>query len=59
MANSHLIAGIASILFGALITLKQIKVFRQGEQDRLGFDIRLLIGGICFVFIGLALLSDL
>jgi hypothetical protein len=56
----NLLGGIAALGLGTYITSIQIKKFRKKEQDNLGWDIRLLAGGIMFIIIGIAMiLKDL
>jgi len=56
MNGLYIIGGIACLAFGIYLTLKQIKTFRAGKQDQLGFDIKLLGGGIIGIIIGVYLI---
>jgi len=44
------------LAFGIYLTIKQVKTFIKGEQDKFGFDIQGLGGGIMFIMIGLYLI---
>jgi hypothetical protein len=55
----YLLGGIASIGFGAALTIYQIRVFIRGKQDQLGWDIKGLSAGIIFTIIGIYLLTHL
>ena len=48
--------GLACLIIGFPLTIKQIKIFRAGEQDQLGFDIKLLGGGIMAIIAGFYLI---
>jgi hypothetical protein len=50
------IGGLAFLILGLYITYIQIKTFKSGKQDQLGFDIKLLGGGIMAIILGLALI---
>jgi hypothetical protein len=52
----YIIAGFACLAVGIWITLKQIIVFKKVEQDSLGFDVKLLGGGVMGVILGIALI---
>jgi hypothetical protein len=44
------------LTFGIYITMRQVKIFAKGKQDRLGFDIQSLGAGIMFIMIGIYLI---
>jgi len=46
------------LALGIWITIKQIRKFKAGKQDKLGFDIKLLGGGILFIMGGIALIAS-
>ena len=48
MNYSYLFGGIATLGLGLWITIRQIKVFLRKEQDEMGWDIKLLAGGVCY-----------
>jgi TctA family transporter len=50
----YVVGGIACLIFGLYISTVQIKKIKAGKQDQLGFDYKLLGGGIMFIIIGLA-----
>jgi len=54
-----LIGGLAFLGFGVWLVINQVKIFRRGNQDELGWDIKLLSGGIIFAMIGIYLLFHL
>jgi hypothetical protein len=57
MSNGlYVIAGIACLSLGLFVTVFQVKKFIRKKQDNLGFDIKLLAGGIMFIIIGIALI---
>ena len=51
-----ILGGCACLLYGLYVTRKQVLIFKNREQDQLGWDIRGLGGGISFIIIGLYLL---
>jgi len=53
----YVLGGIACLIFGIWLTVKQVKTFKRGKQDQLGFDIKLLSGGIMGVMIGIYLIA--
>jgi hypothetical protein len=55
MNSVDMLAGLACIGIGVYITIVQIKKFSKGKQDQLGFDIKLLGGGVVFIIIGIML----
>lgn len=59
MNYTNLFGGIASLAFGSGLTIFQIRKFIRGTQDKLGWDIKGLGGGICFAMIGIYLLNHL
>ncbi|MDF2435356.1 MAG: hypothetical protein JWP44_4987 [Mucilaginibacter sp.] len=54
----HIIGGVASLALGLYIIIRQVKIFFKGQQDNLGFSIKLLAGGIASLILGIALLSE-
>ena len=52
----YVIGGIGCMSLGVYITKIQVKRFMRGEQDNLGFDIKLLFGGIMGIILGIALI---
>ena len=50
------LAEFACLGLGIFITRKQIKIFQAKEQDDLGFDVKLLGGGIMAIILGIALI---
>ncbi len=58
MNGLDLLGGFACLAFGIFIILKQIKKFRNHQQDQLGFDIKLLGGGIIFIMGGICLIAQ-
>jgi hypothetical protein len=52
----YTICGILSIILGIYIIAQQIKKIKAGEDDELGFDYKLLGGGIMAVVLGIALI---
>jgi len=59
MNYPYLFGGIASLSFGGWLTIYQIRTLIRGKQDRLGWDIRLLSGGIIFLMGGIYMLAHL
>jgi len=59
MNYTYLFGGIASLGFGSWLTFNQIRIFALGKQDRLGWDIKLLSGGILSMMLGIYLLAHL
>jgi hypothetical protein len=59
MDYKYLIGGLAFLGFGVWLVINQVKIFRRGNQDELGWDIKLLAGGIIFAMIGIYLLFHL
>lgn len=59
MNYTYLFGGIASLVFGGCLTIYQIRIFIKGRQDKLGWDIKGLSGGIGFTMIGIYLLTHL
>ena len=59
MNYTYLVGGICSLLFGGWLTIHQIKVFKNRKQDELGWDIKLLSGGIITLMLGVYLLTHL
>lgn len=56
MNGIYILGGIACLAFGIYLTVKQIKTFLAGKQDQLGFDIKLLGGGLIGIMIGIYLI---
>ncbi|WP_304067593.1 hypothetical protein [Pedobacter glucosidilyticus] len=54
----YFIGGITSLILGLYITINQIRIFLKKEQDELGWDIKLLGGGVTFVILGIMLIMD-
>jgi len=54
----YIIGGFISLALGAYLTVNQVKIFIKGKQDKFGGDIKLLGGGIGFIILGIALLSN-
>ncbi len=52
----YVLGGIASLIFGTWLTIKEVNVYRAGEQDKLGADIKMLGGALMFVMLGLSLI---
>ena len=57
MNYTYLLGGMASIGFGGWLIFNQIKIFVRGKQDKLGWDIKLLSGGILCLMLGIYLLT--
>jgi len=55
MNGINFLAGMACTGLGLYMTTIQIKRFSKGQQDQLGFDIKLLGGGVVFIIIGIML----
>jgi hypothetical protein len=53
----YVLGGIACLIFGAWLAIKQIKIFVRGKQDELGWDIKGLGVGIMFIMIGVYLIA--
>jgi hypothetical protein len=49
----YVLIGVTFILVGLYVINIQIKKFKQGKQDQLGFDVRLLISGISALLVGI------
>jgi len=58
MSSLDLPGGITCLVLGIYISIVQIKKFAKRKQDELGFDIKLLGGGIIFIIGGIALLAS-
>jgi hypothetical protein len=52
-ASLDLFAGIFFFVIGACLSILQIKEYKNGVPDRLGFGIGMLIGGFMFICIGI------
>lgn len=59
MNYTYLVGGIIALVFGGWLTLNQIKIFLKKQGDQLGWDIKLLSGGLIFIMIGIYLLAHL
>lgn len=57
MNGLYLIGGIACLSLGIYITIRQIKKTKTGEQDKLGFNYKLLAGGVGFIMVGFGLIA--
>lgn len=44
--------------FGIYLTIKQVKTFIKGKQDKFGFDIQGLGAGVMFIIIGFYIILD-
>ena len=53
MKANYLFGGIICLFLGIYIVGIQIKTFRERKQDNLGFDLKLLGGGIMAVILGM------
>lgn len=56
MSTLYVLIGIAFTIFGVWLTIRQVKIFAQGTQDRLGFSVQLLGGGIMSLILGIAMI---
>lgn len=56
MSAIYVLIGIVLTLFGGWLTTREIKIFAQGKQDRLGFHIQLLGGGTLVLALGIAMI---
>ncbi len=56
MSTLFVLIGIALTAFGIWLTIRQVKIFAQGKQDRLGFSIQLLGGGIMSLILGIVMI---
>ncbi|MFI5158107.1 MAG: hypothetical protein ACHQF4_04535 [Sphingobacteriales bacterium] len=54
----YTIGGFICLTFGIWLTIKQIKIFWRGEQDKFGNDIKGLGVGIMFMMIGVFLIIN-
>jgi hypothetical protein len=54
----YTIGGFAVLVFGIWLIVKQMKTFAKKEQDQLGFDIKLLGGGIMAIILGISLIAN-
>jgi len=57
MNYEYVIGGLVSVGAGILLIYNQAKIFLRGDQDQLGWDIKLLSGGILCLMLGLYLLA--
>ena len=53
----YVLGEIACLIFGAWLTINQIKIFVKGKQDELGWDIKGLGVGTMFIIIGIYLIT--
>jgi hypothetical protein len=56
MPTKYVMIGIALTVFGLWLVIREIKIFAQGKQDKLGFHIQLLSGGILALILGIAMI---
>jgi hypothetical protein len=56
MNTLYVLIGIALTIFGIWLTIREIKIFAQGKQDKLGFHIQLLGGGTLAIILGIAMI---
>jgi hypothetical protein len=54
MNTLYLLGGFICLGLGIFMTRKQIIIFKQAKQDQLGWDIKGLGAGICFIIIGIS-----
>lgn len=52
----YVILGIVSLAFGIRTIIRQLRIFARGKQDKYGFDIKILVGGIGFLILGTGLI---
>jgi len=52
----NLLEGFALLVLGIIITIIQVRKIRARKDDQLGFDYRLLDGGIIFIMCGLVMI---
>jgi hypothetical protein len=57
MNSLYVLGGIACLIFGAWLAIKQIKILVKGKQDELGWDIKGLGVGIMSIMIGIYLIT--
>lgn len=57
MNIQYLLGGLTCMVLGSWLTLKQIKILLKGKRDELGWDYRILAGGIIFIMGGITLLT--
>lgn len=55
-SSLYIIGGLLCLAIGIYIIRLEVRTFMKGEQDEMGFDIRLLGGGIFFIMTGVAIL---
>ena len=58
MDMKYVLGGAASLILGLYIIVKQIRTIRAGQQDSLGWDYRLLIGGVIFLMLGIGMIAQ-
>jgi hypothetical protein len=56
MSVLYVIVGIVLTLFGIWLAIREIKIFAEGKQDRLGFHIQLLGGATLCLILGIAMI---
>ncbi|HEY4323893.1 MAG TPA: hypothetical protein VGN20_07895 [Mucilaginibacter sp.] len=52
----YVTGGIALLTFGIWQTIRELRIFAKGKQDKLGADIKILGSGIMFIMIGVYLI---
>lgn len=55
-SSLYIIGGLLCLAIGIYIIRLEVKTFMKGEQDEMGFDIRLLFGGIMAIILGVAMI---
>jgi hypothetical protein len=53
----YVLCGIAFLIFGTWLTIRQVKIFLKKEQDELGNDVKGLGVGIMTIMIGIYIIS--
>jgi len=53
----YVLGGIACLAYGIWQTITEINIFRAGKQDKFGWDIKGLGVGVCFVMLGVSLIT--
>ena len=52
----YIIAGIVCLCAGIYITFVQVKKFKRGAKDQLGFSSQVLAGGVMAIILGIGLI---
>jgi hypothetical protein len=52
----YILIGIVCVGLGIYLTIKQIKIFTEGKQDSLGFDVKGFGVGIMLIVLGVAMI---